>query len=362
MRFVSFRDRLRPELSELRAYVVPPVDVPVKLDANENPYGLSAAARAEIATELAKLDLNRYPDSRATRLKEALGEQLHVSVDQILVGSGLDEIITLVATAFARPPEGRTQAAVLYPWPSFVMFRITCRGHGLRTVEVPLDDKWQLPVDATLAAIEAEDPGVLFMPTPNNPTGNKLEPEALRAVLETTPSALTIVDEAYYDFCRATLVPLINAFPNMAVFRTLSKMGLAGIRVGAIIGRPDLVRELDKVRPPYNVNAMSLHVAWLALTRFKDELGEQADRVVHDRQELYSALSKMSGVTVYPSDANFLLVRVGDAPTVWQRLIDRGVLVRNLDAPGALAGCLRVTVGTPQENQRFLDALGAAVS
>lgn len=361
MRVVSFRDRLRPELSELRAYVVPPGVVPAKLDANENPYGLSTAARAELATELARIDLNRYPDPRATRLKEALGEQLHVPVDQILVGNGIDEILTLVATAFARPPEGRTQAAVLYPWPSFVMFRLSCRGHGLRTVEVPLDEHWQLPVEATLAAIEAEDPGVLFMPTPNNPTGNKLEPEALRAVLETAPSALTIIDEAYYDFCRATLVPLINAFPNMAVFRTLSKMGLAGIRVGAIIARPELIRELEKVRPPYNVNALSLRVAELALTRFRDELSEQADRVVADRKRLYTAMGGIAGVTVYPSDANFLLFRVGDAPTVWQALLDRGVLVRNLDAPGALAGCLRVTVGTPEENQRFLDALGAAV-
>ena len=362
MRVVSFRDRLRPELSELRAYHVPPVEVAVKLDANENPYRLSEAARAELATELAKVELNRYPDPRATQLREALGEQLHVSGDQILIGNGVDEIISIVATAFARPAEGRSQAAILYPWPSFVMFRITSRGHGLRPVEIPLDEQWQLPVEATLAAIEAEAPGVVFLPTPNNPTGNKLEPEALRAVLETAPSALTIIDEAYYDFCRATLVPLINAFPNMAVFRTLSKMGLAGIRVGALIGRPELVRELEKVRQPYNVNALSQRVAELALTRFKDELAEQADKVVADRELLAKSLRGMSGVTVYPSDANFLLLRVGDAPKVWQGLLDRGVLVRNLDSPGALAGCLRVTVGTPQENQRFLDALGAVLA
>jgi len=362
MRIVSFRDRLRPELSELRAYQVPPMEVPVKLDANENPYRLSEPARTELAHELAKLELNRYPDPRATRLREALGEQLHVSSDQILIGNGVDEIISLVSTAFARPAEGQEQATVLYPWPSFVMFRITARGHGLRTVEVPLDENWQLPVEATLAAIEADKPGVLFLPTPNNPTGNKLDPEALRAVLETAPSALTIIDEAYYDFCRATLVPLINAFPNMAIFRTMSKMGLAGIRVGALIGRPELVKELEKVRQPYNVNALSQRVAELALTRFKDELAEQADKVIADRHVLEKALRGMTGVTVYPSDANFLLLRVADAPQVWQGLIDRGVLIRNLDGPGALAGCLRVTVGTPSENQRFLEALGATLA
>jgi histidinol-phosphate aminotransferase len=361
MRVVSFRDRLRPELAELRAYHIPPGDVAVKLDANENPYPLSEGARAELATELSRVDLNRYPDPRATRLREILAEQLHVTTDQVLMGNGVDEIIALISTAFARPTRGRAQATVLYPWPSFVMFRITARGHGLRTVEVPLDDAWQLPVEATLAAIEAEDPGVVFLPTPNNPTGNKLDAEALRAVIETSPSRLTVIDEAYYDFSRATLVPLVNAFPSVAVFRTLSKVGLAGLRVGALIARADLVGEIDKVRQPYNLNALSQRAAELALTRFKDELAAQAARIVADREKLRSALQGMKGLIVYPSDANFLLLRVADAPAVWRGLLDRGVLVRNLDSPGALAGCLRVTVGTPDENQRFLEALGAVL-
>lgn len=357
MRVVGFRDRLRPELAELRAYPIPSVAVAVKLDANENPYRLSESARAELATELARVELNRYPDPRATRVRELLAEQLHVTVEQVLVGNGVDEIISLVSTAFARPSNGRAPA-VLYPWPSFVMFRITARGHGLRTVEVPLDERWQLPVEATLAAIEAEDPGVIFLPTPNNPTGNKLDAETMRAVIETSPSALTIIDEAYYDFSRATLVPLVNAFPSVAVFRTLSKMGLAGLRVGALIGRADLVGEIDKVRQPYNLNALSQRAAELALTRFKDELAEQATRIVADREKLRAGLTAMAGVTVYPSDANFLLLRVGDAGAIWKGLLDAGVLVRNLDAPGALKGCLRVTVGTPAENQRFLESLG----
>lgn len=361
MRFISFRDRLRPELTELRAYHIPAGDVAVKLDANENPYRLSDAARAELATELAKVDLHRYPDPRATRLREILAEQLHVTTEQVLMGNGVDEIISLVCTAFARPSRDRAQAAVLYPWPSFVMFRITARGHGLRTVEVPLDDAWQLPVDATLAALEAEDPGVVFLPTPNNPTGNKLDAETMRAVIETSPSRLTIIDEAYYDFSRATLVPLVNAFPGVAVFRTLSKVGLAGLRVGALIARAELVAEIDKVRQPYNMNALSQRAAELALTRFKDELATQAARIVADREKLRVALQGFKGLTVYPSDANFLLLRVADAAAVWRGLLDRGVLVRNLDAPGALAGCLRVTVGTPDENQRFLEALGAVL-
>lgn len=362
MRVVSFRDRLRPELAELRAYQIPPVQVAVKLDANENPYQLSAAARAELGVELAKVELNRYPDPRATRVRELLAEQLHVSVEQILVGNGVDEIISLVATAFARPLDEGGKAAVLYPWPSFVMFRITSRAHGLRTIEVPLDERWQLSVDKTLAAIEAEDPGVILLPTPNNPTGNKLDAEAMRAVIETSPGRLTIIDEAYYDFSRATLLPLVNAFPGVAVFRTLSKMGLAGLRVGALIGRPELIAEIDKVRQPYNLNSLSQRAAELALTRFKDELAAQAARIVQDREKLRTALAGMKGVTVYPSDANFLLLRLADASAVWQRLVDAGVLVRNLDAPGPLAGCLRVTVGTPDENQRFLDALGPSLS
>lgn len=361
MRVVSFRDRLRPELAELRAYQVPPGPIAVKLDANENAYSLSEAARAELARELAKVDLNRYPDPRATRLREILAEQLHVTTEQILVGNGVDEVISIVCTAFARGTGGRSEAAVLYPWPSFVMFRITARAHGLRTVEVPLDASWQLPVEATLAALEAEDPGVVFLPTPNNPTGNKLNAEALRAIIETSPSRLTIIDEAYYDFSRATLLPLVNAFPGVAVFRTLSKAGLAGLRVGAIVARAELIGELDKVRQPYNLNSLSQRAAELVLTRFKDELAAQAARVVADRDKLRAALAEMKGVTVYPSDANFLLLRVGDAPAVWKGLLDRGVLVRNLDAPGPLAGCLRVTVGRPEENQRFVETLGAVL-
>lgn len=362
MRVVSFRDRLRPELAELRAYQIPAGEVAIKLDANENPYSLSDAARAELARELAKVDLNRYPDPRATRLREILAEQVHVTTEQVLVGNGVDEIIALVSTAFARPTRDRAQATVLYPWPSFVMFRITARGHGLRGVEVPLDESWQLPVEATLAAIEAEDPGVVFLPTPNNPTGNKLAAETLRAVIETSPSRLTVIDEAYYDFSRATLLPLVNAFPGVAVFRTLSKVGMAGLRVGALIARAELVAEIDKVRQPYNLNALSQRAAELALTRFKDELAAQAAQIVLDREKLRTTLAAMKGVTVYPSDANFLLMRVADAPSVWKGLVDRGVLVRNLDSPGALAGCLRVTVGTPAENQRFLEALGAVLA
>jgi histidinol-phosphate aminotransferase len=361
MRVVSFRDRLRPELAELRAYDIPGVEVAAKLDANENPYRLSDAARAELAAELAKVDLNRYPDPRATKLRDLIAEQLHVTTSQVLVGNGVDEIISLLTTAFARPSRDRAQATILYPWPSFVMFRITSRAHGLRAVEVPLDDRWQLPVEATLAALEAEDPGVVFLPTPNNPTGNKLDAEALRAVIETSPSRLTVIDEAYYDFSKATLLPLVNAFPGVAVFRTLSKMGMAGLRVGAIIARPELIAEVDKVRQPYNLNSLSQRAAELALTRFKDELAAQAAKIVADREKLRAALAAMKGVTVYPSDANFLLLRVGDAPAVWKGLLDRGVLVRNLHGPGALEGCLRVTIGTPEENERFLDALGGVL-
>ncbi|MBI2893288.1 MAG: histidinol-phosphate transaminase [Deltaproteobacteria bacterium] len=363
MRVVSWRDRLRPELWAVQAYSVPAQEVPVKLDANENPYHLSDDARADLARELARIDLNRYPDPRATRLKEALAESLGVMPEQVLLGCGVDEIIGLLATAFARPPEGRSQAAVMYPWPSFAMFRITSQAHGLRLVEVPLDEAWQLRADRALGAIEAEDPGVIFFPSPNNPTGNRLDPEVMRAVIESTPGALTVVDEAYFDFCGSTLLPLVHAHPGLAVFRTLSKMGLAGLRVGALVGHPDLVRELDKARQPYNLNALSQRAAELALTRFKDELAGQARRIVVDREKLSSALRELPGMTVFPSDANFILIRLAaNASEVWEKLLAQGVLVRNLDAPGPLAGCLRVTVGTPAENERFLETLAGILN
>jgi len=353
-----FADLLRPELSELSAYVAGDVDAPIRLDANENAYSLSDAAREDLARELAKVDLNRYPDPRQTKLREIVAAEMEVAPDRLIFGAGVDEVIGMIATAFARPRTGQTRARILFPWPSFVMFRISTLARGLEPVMVPLDAEWQLPADAAARAIRDAKPNVVFLPTPNNPTGNSFSRKTIEAVVDAAEGALVVIDEAYFDFSGKSHVDLARTRPNVAIFRTLSKAGLAGLRVGYLLGDASLVRELEKVRQPYNVASLSLRAAELCLVRYRDELREQVARIVEMRGTLVSELGALGGLEVFPSDANFVLVRSERATEVWKGLVARGVLVRSFDVPKSpLRGCLRITVGRPEENDRLLRAL-----
>ncbi len=353
-----FSDLLRPELADLRAYDAAPIDVPVKLDANENAYTLSDAARADLARELALVDLNRYPDPRATRLRELVATDMDTSPDRLIFGAGVDEVIAMIVTAFARPRPGQARARTLFPSPSFVMFRISSLARGVEPVTVPLDARWDLAPEAAVLAVRETRPNVVFLPTPNNPTGNALRPETVRAVVEAATDAFVVIDEAYFDFHGVTYAELAKTRAHVGLLRTFSKVGLAGLRVGYLLADPALVRELEKVRQPYNVPSLSLRAAELCMTRYREELLLQAKKIVESRDVLSRDLASLPGLEVFPSDANFVLVRTARATEVWKGLVDRGVLVRNFDGPsGPLSGCLRITVGRPQENDRLLSAL-----
>lgn len=353
----------RPELEELKAYVPhDPAGIRVKLDANEAPPSTSPAVKEAVVRAVSTLSLERYPDPRATRLREAISKRTGASCDDLLIGSGSDEVIALLLTALARPRERAPQAVMLTPTPTFVMYRVSARGHGHKPVEVPLDASWDLDVNMTKRAIEMMRPNIVFIASPNNPTGNVMSADRVRAVIEGAPSALVVVDEAYVDYAPGSVREWRKELPNLAILRTVSKIGLAALRVGWLEADASLVTEIDKVRQPFNVSATSQVAAAAVLEEAWDDVQSDVRRVVTAREALSKALSDL-GLVVTPSGANFVWVKTpGPAEGVFTKLVEQGVLVRSFHgAGGRLASQLRITVGTDAENEALIDALKRAV-
>lgn len=365
----DLRAVIRPEVQALRAYHAGPGAAPgrrlVKLDANESPFALGEALRGAVARELrqvlADVELHRYPDPEARALRSALAQDLAVAPEQVLATNGSDEAIQLllVATAAAR-------GCVLAAAPTFAMYELGARALGLRYVGVPLTAQYALDLPAFLAALRQERPRVVFLAWPNNPTAGLVTDEAgieriLHACAGEACQALVVVDEAYYHYSGRTVLSRLAAFQNLVVLRTLSKIGLAGIRLGMLVGSPALVEEINKVRPPYNVNALSQAAARVLLEHGEIVRG-QAAAIVAERERVLAALTEFPGVTTFPSAANFFLMRTArPAEAVHQGLLARDIVVRNFGHLPHLAGCLRVTVGAPEENDTFLTALAAVL-
>jgi histidinol-phosphate aminotransferase len=347
---------IRDEIRAVGAYHVPDSRGYVKLDAMENPYGLPAELAAEVGGLAAEAALNRYPDPSAAGLKARLREVMGVPQGmELLVGNGSDEIILMLALAVNRPG-----ATLLAPEPSFVLFRMVATFVGLRYAGVALAPDFGLDLPAMESAIRAHRPALIFLAYPNNPTGNLFDPAAIARIVELAPG-LVVVDEAYHAFAGESFLPWLERYPNLLVMRTLSKLGLAGLRLGLLVGREEWLRELDKLRLPYNVNVLTQAVAQRVLGRM-DVLNAQAASICEERGRLYSRVSAIPGVHAFPSRANFILFRVPQADAVFAALKARGVLIKNLNGSHRmLAGCLRVTVGAPQENDRFVDALQASL-
>jgi histidinol-phosphate aminotransferase len=346
-------DLIRPEIRALAAYHVAPAEGMVKLDAMENPYSLPPALRRELAQALAAVDLNRYPDPAAPKLRELLARRMGVPAGmEIVLGNGSDDLIQVLALALARPG-----AVMMYPAPTFVMYSMNAVFSGMRAVPVPLAEDFSFDADAFIERMRAEQPALVFLAYPNNPTG-VLYPEGdIVRVIEACPG-LVVVDEAYHVFAGKSFMPRLPEFPNLLVLRTVSKLGLAGIRLGYLAGRPEWIAEFNKVRQVYNVNVLT-HAAALFVLERLEVLEEQAALIRKDRDELRKELAKLKGMEVFPSAANFFLVRVPDAVRTYEALRRQGVLVRNLH-PG-LKNCLRITVGTPDENRILLTALREAL-
>jgi histidinol-phosphate aminotransferase len=357
----SLRALLRPELSTLSSYVpASPQGIVARLDANEAPPTEAPEVRDAVARAVARTPLERYPDARAAELREAITLRTGARAEDLLIGTGSDEVIALIVNAFARPRPNMPQAVVLAPTPTFVMYRETSRGHGLAAREIPLDAQWDLDVTAMRRGIEMFEPSVLFLATPNNPTANRMSTDRIEAVIEAAKGAFVIVDEAYIDYARGPSLRSLRArYANVGILRTLSKIGLAALRVGWLDADAELVREIDKVRQPYNVSAVSQAAAAAVLREAWGPVEAQVARVVAERGRVAAALAAMSGVDVAPSDANFLWVKTErPAADVYGALVARGVLVRSFHASGGrLAKQLRITIGAPHDNDRLVAAM-----
>jgi histidinol-phosphate aminotransferase len=343
---------IRPEIRNISAYHVPDSRGFIKLDAMENPYGLPPDLRREIGTLVANASVNRYPDPSAAALKTQLRIAMDVPDDlELLLGNGSDELIQILALAVGRPG-----AVLMSLEPSFVMFRMVATLTGLGYVGVPLADGFELDAGRVCAEIARAQPALIFIAYPNNPTGNLFDERAVHAVIEAAPG-LVVVDEAYHAFAGKSFLSQVKHYPNLLIMRTLSKLGLAGLRLGLLIGRPDWLVELDKVRLPYNVNVLTQAIAQHVLEQ-SSVLESQAAAIRIEREKMYRELCSIHGVRTYKSEANFLLFQVSGADAVHAGLKGRGVLIKNLHGSHpALSGCLRVTVGTPEENTQFMQAL-----
>jgi len=362
---MSFIDNLianviRADIRSLGAYAVPDASGFIKLDAMENPYELPDDLRAELGRRLADAVLNRYPLGAYATLKEKVRGTLGVPEGyDVLLGNGSDELIQIIATTVASQER---RAAILAPVPAFVMYARSAQFAGLDFVGVKLNHDFSLDMEAMLAAIALHQPAVVFLAYPNNPTGNLFAVEDIETILQAVgEKGIVVVDEAYQPFARASFMDRLAEFENLVVMRTVSKLGLAGIRLGYMAAAPQLLAEFEKVRPPYNVNVLTQVAAEFVLEHV-DVLDAQAERINAERELLSAELAALPGVEVFPSKANFISLRVPDAAAVCEKLLCGKVLIKNLSKMhGMLANCIRVTVSTPEENSAFLQGLRAAL-
>jgi histidinol-phosphate aminotransferase len=350
---------IRPEVQAINAYHVADADGLIKLDAMENPFTWPNALRDDWARLIRDTDVNRYPDPQAQELTARLRDCMHIpEAAGVLLGNGSDEIIQMLALALGG--EGRT---VLSVEPSFVMYRMIAAFSGLNYVGVPLmSNNFALDEAAMLAAIEEHEPALLFLAYPNNPTGNLFDAAVIERIIRATPG-LVIIDEAYAPFTDATFMPRIGEFDNMVVMRTVSKMGLAGLRLGLLAGPQAWIEQIDKTRLPYNINVLTQLSADFAL-RHKAVFDAQTESIRTMRGYLMRSFEAMEGIEPFSSDANFILLKTpgGKATAIFESLKLQGVLIKKLHGSHPmLADCLRVTVGTSEENSAMVTAFEQAL-
>jgi histidinol-phosphate aminotransferase len=328
----------------------------VKLDAMENPYRLSPQLQTQLGQRLASVALNRYPGDRIDDLRAALAR--HAGMPEgygLMLGNGSDELISLIAMACDVPG-----ASILAPVPGFVMYAMSAQLQGLKFTGVPLTPEFELDGPAMLEAIEREQPSIVYLAYPNNPTANLWDDAVIERIVAAAPG-IVVMDEAYQPFASRSYLDRLPRHDHVLLMRTMSKFGLAGVRIGYLVGRQALVAEFEKVRPPYNVSVLNCEAALFALEH-ADVFAEQAAAIRAERVKLASALQRLPGVTCWRSDANMILVRVPDAARAFGGLKQRGVLVKNVSTMHPLlANCLRLTVGTSDENAQLLAALQASL-
>jgi histidinol-phosphate aminotransferase len=348
---------IRQDVQSMHGYAIQPSAGMVKLDAMENPFGLPPALREALGERLAEVAINRYPGPRVDELRAALAK--HVGLPDgfsLMLGNGSDELISLLAMACDVPG-----ASILAPLPGFVMYEMSARLQGLRFVGVPLQADFELDETAMLAAMQEHQPAIVYIAYPNNPTANLFDDAIVERIVEAAPG-LVVIDEAYQPFASRSYIDRVTKHEHVLVMRTLSKFGLAGIRLGYMLGPKALIDQVDKVRPPYNVSVLNAEAALFALEH-DDEFARQASILRSERSRLIPALSALPGVTPYPSEANMILTRVPDSAALFAAMKARKVLVKNVARMHPLLdNCLRLTVGTPEENDQMIDAMKASLT
>jgi histidinol-phosphate aminotransferase len=351
--------RIRADVQSMHAYAVQDAHGLIKLDAMENPFGLPPALQAALGRRLGSLALNRYPGARGADLQRALA--VHAGMPEgfaLMLGNGSDELISLLAMACDLPG-----AAILAPVPGFVMYAMSAQLQGLRFVGVPLTADFELDEAAMLEAIAREKPAIVYLAYPNNPTANLWDDAVIGKIIEAqgAQGGLVVIDEAYQPFAGRSCIDRIARHGHVLLMRTLSKFGLAGVRLGYLIGPQALVAEVDKVRPPYNISVLNCECALFALEHAEVFAGQAAE-IRALRAHIFEALARLPAVKSWPSDANMILVRVPDATKTFEGMKARGVLVKNVSKMHfLLANCLRLTVGTIDENAQMLAALEASL-
>jgi len=346
-------DKIKPPVRGLRAYTLAPDRAPVKINQNENPFGVPEAVRAETLRRMGRRSWSRYPDFVPASLHERLAGFAGWTAAGVIAGNGSNELIQ--ATLMVTVGEGRR---VLISEPTFALYRQVTTVLGGDVLSVPLNEGLRFDVAALRTAIERERPDVTILCSPNNPTGCVIGAEDLEGLLASA-RGLVVVDEAYFEFSGRTVAPLLARHPNLLVFRTFSKaMGLAGLRVGYLLAAPEVAREVSKAVLPYNLNVFSQTAAEVAVEMYEEELRPRVERIVAERERLFAELNKIEGLTPVASRANFMVVRSAVEPRgVYEGLLGRGVLIRDVSGYPMLRDYFRVSVGTPEENDRLLGGL-----
>jgi histidinol-phosphate aminotransferase len=348
---------IRQDVTSSAGYAIQPSAGMVKLDAMENPFGLPPALKRALGERLAEVAINRYPINKG-EVAAALAQHFEVpSGCKVIVGNGSDELIDLLSVA-CHHPQGPA-ATVLAPLPGFVMYEMSARLRGLGFVGVPLTPRFELDDAAMLSAIERTRPALTYIAYPNNPTGNLFDEAAVQRIVDAigAQDGLVVFDEAYQPFSSRTWMPQLAAHPHVLVLRTLSKFGLAGVRMGYLAGAAALIEQIDKVCPPYNISALNAAATLFALEHAEVFAGQAAE-LRRERDRLLRELGDITGVTVFPSEANMILVRVPDSKRAFDGMKQRRVLVKHIAGlHPLLANCLRLTVGTPEENTLMIQAL-----
>lgn len=337
---------VRENIKKLSPYQAKEIPCKIKLDANESPFPVKLS---DFISEV-NIPLNRYPDPEALKLRKVLAKRMKVPYTNLMIGNGSDELIYYLILTFGGP--------VLYPVPTFAMYGIIAQSVGIKKIESKLDSNFDINEKEMINLIKTEKPRLIFISSPNNPTGNTFSADKILKIIDAARknSSIVVIDEAYQPFCSDRgFLPFLKDFDNLTILRTLSKIGLAGLRVGYLIGNENLLNEVNKVRLPYNVDALTQYIATAALSNFYIQIKNFITEIVRERNMLQKELSKIKGVTVFPSEANFILFKLKNSQNVYTKLTKAGILIRDMSSN--IKNALRVTVGTKEENKEFLRVL-----